>query len=110
MKTKRPKRVKIGSFEYKIIYEKLLGEVPASGMTSSGTTTLFLNPNQSKQQLKDTLIHEILHGLWKQTSLLVRFPDESDDSPGELIIQDLSAMIYSFIRDNREAIAWIQEA
>ena len=106
----RPKRVRVGTFDYKIEYEKLLSEVPASGMTSSGTTTFYLNPNQDKQQLRDTLIHEVLHGLWKQTSLLVRFPDEDPDSPGELIIQDLSALLYAFIRDNREVVEWLQKA
>jgi hypothetical protein len=80
------------------------------GMSSSKLGRILLSKELSPDQMRETLIHEVLHAIWKQTSLVDRYPDQDEDSEGEKIIKDLSPRIYQWIMDNPEVIEWLASA
>lgn len=106
----RPEHMKIGAFDITIEYDESLAELQAAGVSSRAQSLVIVDPEYAPQQLRDTIVHEALHLMWKQTSLLVRYPDDGPDSPGELVIQDLTPLVYSFIRDNPEVVRWLQKS
>lgn len=106
----KPKRARIGAFTVDIEFNsKVLQEIPASGLASRSQMWMLVDDAAHPLYVKDTVLHESLHHMWKQTSLLVRYPDEAEDSPGELIIQDLTPLLLSFIRENPRLVAWLQD-
>jgi hypothetical protein len=106
---KRPETVKVGPYTYEIVWDDRLGPVSsAMGATNEQLVKLFIDPTNDEQAVRETLVHEVLHAIWKQTSLLVRFPDGAGDSDGETIIQDLAPRIFALLLENREVVKWIQ--
>lgn len=105
---KPPETVDVGVFEYEIKWDDKLGGFNAAGATNPEMCVILIDPTNNTQVQKETLVHEMLHAAWKQTSLMTRIPDDDRESKGERIIEDLSPLIYAFIRDNREAVRWLQ--
>lgn len=107
--TTKPSLIVVGSLPYDIQYDKNLGSLGAAGMTNSDNLMMGIDSNLASTIQKLTLVHEILHGAWRQTSLLVRYPDEDKDSKGEKIIQDLTTPLFQVFQDerNKEAIRWL---
>jgi hypothetical protein len=104
----RPKTIRIGPHEYEVRSDPGLGEkAGAMGASSEDNAAIVLDTNVAKTMQRETLVHEILHCMWKQTSLRIRWPDSDPNSPGEGIIQDLAPLLYGFIRDNREVVEWL---
>ena len=104
----RPKVLRIGAFKFKVRWDKGIDQFAAAGATNQDMTTILISPTNTRQTRQETLVHEALHAMWKQTPLRVTHPDEEADSPGEKIIQTISPLIYAFIRDNPEVIEWLQ--
>ncbi len=108
MTTKTPDSVVVGVFTFEIVWDDNLSQFSASGATNFDMSMIAIDPTNSAQTQRETLVHEVLHAAWKQTSLRTRIPDEDANSDGELVIQDLSPLIYDFIRNNREVVRWLQ--
>ncbi len=105
---KRPKWMWVGAFKYKVQWHKELGNFNAAGATNPELTLILVDPKNDKQVQRETLVHELLHAIWKQTDLRVSMPDDDNDSEGEKIIQRLSPYLYAFIKENPEVVAWLQ--
>ena len=65
----------------------------------------------NKQQFLETLVHEFLHVMYSTTALplVVGDTDQEKADTEELIVESLSPALLSFIVDNPELIAKIQE-
>ena len=66
----------------------------------------------SDSVIGDTLIHEILHAVWKQSQLnaILGLEDESDHtSKEEAAVHVLGAQIYGLMRDNPKLVKFIMK-
>lgn len=101
-------KMKVGPFTYTVAEDKNLGAFGKAGVMNSDNLMVSIDPSVAVEVQKETLVHETLHAVWKQTPLVVMIPDEDEDSKGELIIQALSPLLFQWIRENPEVIAWLQ--
>lgn len=102
-----PMRVKIGWHTYKVIFGKeplvLAGSdinihEDLCGLTSVNQCRIWVDDNQSKSQIQDTLLHEILHAVFDTCGISV----DLDHAAEERIVRVLAPNLLSLFRDNPE--------
>lgn len=102
-----PKTLKIGALDYKFQVVKELKE--ADGTTSWGeieyeTYTISAERVQpSAASAADTLLHEILHAIWRETSL----NETIDAEVEEKIVRTLTTGLVGVLRDNPAVVRWL---
>jgi hypothetical protein len=107
---KPPKEIKVGAFTYKTRFD--LEACIAAGTTGfclPDQSLLIITPANSSDAMRDTVLHEILHGVWNQTGLKIKYPDGDPDSPGEDIIFQLTPRLMALLRDNPEFVKFLME-
>ena len=72
---KVPKVIKLGSHEYEIFFDDFQEDKDWSGTFSSKKHIIFLNPHGHPQELRVTLIHELLHLIFRFNDIT---PSEQD--------------------------------
>lgn len=107
---RKPESVRVGAFDYRLSWDKNLAEAGAAGLTNPDNLMIAIDPGLALQAQQETLVHESLHGAWKQTPLRVTHPDTDSDSVGELIIQTISPIVYQLIVVNTEVIRWLRSS
>lgn len=93
-------KVKIGGIDYSIeIKNDLVGETGNWGETNLKKTTIALDSNMSKQRTDQTLVHEIVHGIFEEAG----FEQDEDkvNRLGIVLYQVLKDNDFSFLRDER---------
>lgn len=93
-------KVKIGGIDYSIeIKEDLVGHTGNWGETNLKKTTIALDSNMSKQRTNQTLVHEIVHGIFEEAG----FEQDEDkvNRLGIVLYQVLKDNDFSFLRDER---------
>ncbi len=93
-----PDKVKIGGIEYKVIQTDqtlLLNGRECAGIIHYEETFIELSNKRDIQKIKETLCHEIVHGMSRERGL-----DWKDDD--ELYTEELGKALYSLIKDNPE--------
>lgn len=93
-------KVKIGGIDYSIeIKNDLAGETGNWGETNLKKTTIALDSNMSKQRTDQTLVHEIVHGIFEEAG----FEQDEDkvNRLGIVLYQVLQDNDFSFLRDER---------
>ncbi len=103
MKLKLPKSVKVLGKRYKVVTEEVLVKNNGAdvlvnkhhihmGQQDSRACTIVINGDQSKEQAKDTLVHEMLHACDYTLQLDLT----------ELQVHRLAACVVAMISDNPE--------
>lgn len=93
-------KVKIGGIVYSVeIKEDLVGHTGNWGETNLKKTTIALDSNMSKQRTDQTLVHEIVHGIFEEAG----FEQDEDkvNRLGIVLYQVLKDNDFSFLRDER---------
>lgn len=92
-------KVKIGGIVYSVeIKEDLVGHTGNWGETNLKKTTIALDSNMSKQRTDQTLVHEIVHGIFEEAG----FEQDEDkvNRLGIVLYQVLQDNDFSFLRDD----------
>lgn len=100
-----PTKVKIGALTYPVVVCKSKqndrGD-PIFGFHDSTRVEIEIYPDGvAANQVALTLLHEIFHAIYHDRNL----PDKRE----ELIVDQLSAGVAQFMRDNPGAVRWIME-
>lgn len=101
-----PDRVLIGPLKYDIGFDDFAADEDEGwlyGQTRHRSATIRINPNQALTQMRDTVLHEILHATFNQ------FPNELDHDTEEKFIRGLTPHLLSVIRFNPEIIEFLME-
>lgn len=78
--------------------EKVTNEGNSFGSTHFRKQRIFLEESETQQKKEQVLIHEILHVIWYQAGLGVRYKDQ--EKIEEEIVTTLSQGIYQVFKDN----------
>lgn len=90
-------KIKIGSMEYEVIKTDkpiLLDNEACNGIIDYENLFIEISNNRAIQKQEETFIHEILHGIIRERSLILE--DE------EMIVEEISKGLYQVIKDNQE--------
>lgn len=105
----RPGHVDLGPFRLKVAWSgarlKDLGrgaEKDLVGMFRTERTEILMDPDQSEESAKETLVHELLHACWSLAALRV-----GDDE--ERIVDALAPLVLEIVRRNPGTAAWLLE-
>ena len=104
-KLKLPDIINIGPFPFELRPDAVAcaaGNVNGSMMADS--QVILLSPNNAKEAIQETLIHECLHAIWDKTYLGIKYPDTDNDSEGELLIRTLAPYLLGLLKDNPELV------
>lgn len=94
-----PKKLKIIGFEWQVKEsQEIADEGACFGSTHTQTQTIYLEKKAPIQKKEQVLLHEILHALWWQQGLGIRFKDEKKIE--EEVITTLSQGLYQVLKDN----------
>ena len=85
----------------------LLAALGGDGATLATTLRMIVDENQAGDFLKETILHEAMHGMYGQTPLFEN--SEEGKLREESVISALSPRIFGFLRDNPELVAWMLE-
>lgn len=107
---KPPAQVRIGS---KVLPLKAdSAACKAGGVTGQALIDDFYviyDDHRPGEVLKDSILHELVHVIWSETSLCLRFPDAGNESDGEHIIRDLTPRLLALLRDNPRLVQYLTE-
>lgn len=107
MAFKRPKSIQIGAFTYKVIYHRRIGKL--MGQADKDKKRIDIWKHESKQVLRDTILHEILHILMEDViDTIEKMNCESEDKE-ESVIRILTPRLLQLILDNPSFISWLSE-
>jgi len=100
-KTKLPKTIKIGPYEYEI---RLFPDSTTSdyGACVYNHQTIFLSANQHAERAGDTLLHEVLHAIWDVSGF-----DVQPDLHEETIVRSFATWLSLVLRDNPKLAEFI---
>ena len=96
----RPRKVSLKPYILKVHYD--LTEPTDIGEYKSATLSLHFKRGTSNQQLKTSIVHEIIHHGLEPLEFLKHKEEE-------LICRTMERLMLSFIKENKKLIAWIQE-
>lgn len=105
---KLPKHVTVGPHRYRIRStgkRTLLKLQGLMGQTDSRSNEIHVSPQQSDDQQADTLLHEILHAAYDQTSL--RHLDAEGE---EAVVSALAPILLGVLRNNPDVVRVLTRA
>lgn len=70
------------------------------GKTLAHKCLIVINPNQSPDQLRDTLWHEIFHACAHENGLQADFKDDGTVVTEEMMVRRMSTSSLAFLREN----------
>lgn len=100
-----PDEVWFGPFLYGVHMEESLRDRSRLGITWPDDQVIEINPSQETGRMRDTMLHEILHGLFSQIG--------QKDQGGKLkmteeeLIRRLSPALLDFLRTNRQMVLYL---
>jgi Zn-dependent peptidase ImmA (M78 family) len=102
VKSRFTKKVKIGYFTWTVHFQPLDGD--DHGSTSTTKKKIFIDTDQSEQNIKETLLHELLHACFLDCPAF-RLDYPNSDDREEDVIRHLSPALMQTLTDNK----WILE-
>lgn len=101
--TNIPKKIRINYFDYIIKTDAALVEM--LGVTKFDDLVIALDISKPKQIIKETLLHEVLHAVLKDTFL---FEDEAKaEEQEEKMIRILSPALMNLFRSNPKLLTFL---
>jgi hypothetical protein len=108
---KPPITIRSGAYVYDVVMDMVAcGALGATGATANDDLRIYMDDRRPPGVLRDTLLHECLHTIWKQTYLVKEYDDESSDSAGERIINELAPRLLLLLRDNPRLVTFLLES
>jgi hypothetical protein len=116
-----PSRVHIGALTYDVRLVPAGTSMPEGmessdgydslGMTNSNRTLILIRDQsgQSRSQMRDTLLHEVLHGAVRVVDLHRQHIDLSDENDEERAVALLSTILLGVLRDNPDLVRVLVE-
>ncbi len=114
-RVRRPTKVKVGWMEYDILWVSHqmwpAGRQSSLGVTFSNRSEILMregdeeSPVYSEIQLRETLLHEILHAVYHVTNLTTN-PVQTDN-PEEYVVGVLAGPVLAVLRDNPKVLAYL---
>lgn len=102
-----PSSLRIGGFDWLIEENaEVTNEGNAFGTTHHGKQRMFIDPSETQQKKKHTLVHEIMHAIWWQSGLGVRYGEKNHPKLEEEVVAALSMGMYQVLRDNPQLNEW----
>lgn len=104
---KHPKIIFIGPHDYEVSISKKKIDSNLFGETDNTNSEIHVHPDQSLQNKRDTLLHEILHAIAFASGMkkVLEWNDETE----EKVIRLLSPWLLGVVQDNPDLIEWITE-
>lgn len=102
----RPESVKIGAHQFPVKWGYIESDEHPwlFGLTTSKDTTIHINDvDVSRSQIRDTLLHECMHGICVDLNL--NFADGEE----EQIIRGFTPWLLMLLRDNPDVVAFLLE-
>lgn len=94
-------KVKIGPFDYDVIYSQDTSEQSSSyASISHSRFKIFIDPTMPAQRQVASFWHEILHGFFDISGLYRRFEEKAPRIEEEDITTSFGILLYQFIEDN----------
>lgn len=90
---KIPDKVKIGRSTWKVIVSDSIDSYGAIGLCVYGDKEIFLSPNQTRNEMEETFLHELLHACWPD--------DECSPKLEEKLISKLSPILLKTLKANK---------
>lgn len=106
---KPPAQVRIGPWDYTVVRDhSSLDDVddPKLGHFQGDDCEIYLNTKQPRQIVAETLLHEVLHGIFAITGLDGDFADQGEDAEEKFILR-FSPVLASVFRDNPDLIRYL---
>ena len=103
---RRPKFIKLGNFTYKIVYKHKSST--KLGETNLDAKRIDIYKHESKQTLRDTLQHEIIHILVDEIFGTLEHMKCDVEDKEEFAVRMLTPRMIQYIIDNPEFIEWLQ--
>lgn len=109
MPTRKPPEVlQLGPYSIPVKFDlDAMTAASANGAYMADLSTILMAPNNSADVERDTLLHETLHAIWNQTTLVKKYPDGEQDSEGEYIIAELAPRILELLRRNPDLVRYL---
>jgi hypothetical protein len=102
-----PKKIDILGKRYSVKRDDtLMDDGTASGLCKPWKCEIRVGIGLDKQQKRDTLLHEAMHGIFSETALTMDFKDDDDE---ERIIRRMATGLLQVLRANPELVAYILE-
>ena len=105
---KAPSKVVIAPYEFAVRFDQqTMAAAGANGACMEDSQLILLAPNNGIGVERETLLHECLHAVWSQTFLDKKYPDDTANSPGEVIISELAPRLFALMRDNPRLVRYL---
>jgi hypothetical protein len=102
-----PKKVNILGKIYTITPDTIIGADNtdlASGLCQPWKCAIRVATGQHPQQERDTVLHEVMHGIFSETALTMDFKEDEDE---EKIVRRLTTGLLQVLRENPELTKFI---
>lgn len=103
----KPKKVKIGPHQYKILwdYDRCNDSENNYGFTRPDSMEIIIDPENSADRQRETLVHETLHCLFEV--LAYEKLDLVEKELEEKIIVTLSPLLLDVLRNNKQFTSYL---
>ena len=99
-----PKRLRLGSQTYRIKIVSFPTEKRVWGEFDSDEHLIKLSPAMpTRERLVETVLHELLHGVWATRNI-------ADETKEESAVSDLAPGLLCLFRDNPRFLSWLRRA
>jgi len=106
MARRKPKSIRIGAFNYKIVYHRKLGQ--NLGEVDTNRKRIDIWKHESNQALRDSILHEILHIIFEDLiENLEKMSCDTHDKE-EFLIRIITPRLLQVLIENPEFVEWLQ--
>jgi len=106
-----PSKVQVGPLSYDVVL--VATDHPAvsdcAGRTERGAQNIWIDRQTGPDQLRETVLHEVLHTVWGLAGLQMDIDDVGEDSQGEKIINRVTPLLLDVLRRNPRLVAYLTE-
>jgi hypothetical protein len=102
MKSKYPKKIKLGPYTYEVKTFPEVTEETDHGACVYSQQVIFLSKNQHAERAGDTLLHEVLHAIWDLAGL-----DVVPDLHEEVVVRSFATWLSAVLKDNPSLASFI---
>ncbi|WP_051931592.1 ImmA/IrrE family metallo-endopeptidase [Clostridium sp. KNHs214] len=98
--------IKIGTFNYDVSETNqplLLNHAECAGIIDYENLTIQIKNESNTQRKKQTLLHELFHGIINEYNIDISNVDE------EYLVETLGTAMYQIIKDNDKLIKYVRE-
>jgi hypothetical protein len=99
---KKPNKVKIGNYNYKIEYKEIVlddDDTRLAGQIRYSEQLILIAENRESERVKASIIHECLHGI----------AESRNEEIKEKQIAQMTEGLFQFIKDNKDLIKYLME-